>query len=92
MPKSKLPAKAKAPPTKEVQKYSTVKEVKLLLDILEDYKDLVCTRKNDAETIGRKHGAWSSITKRYNHVAGKRRYPKKSCHQLKRTWEHMKTK
>lgn len=79
-------------PGKEVQKYSTEKEMKLLLDILEEYKDLVCTRKNDVDTIARKHGAWTSITKRYNAVAVKRRYPKKSYQQLKRTWEHMKTK
>lgn len=70
-------------------RYATEEENRLLLSLLTERKDVIFSKRTDHMMITKKQQAWTRITELFN-VAGVGPY--KTCKQLKRMWEHKRSK
>ena len=71
------------------RRYAGEWEIRLLIEIIEKHKDVLMDKRTDHAMITKKTEAWNRVTELFNSAAIG---PRKSLQQLKRMWEHHRSK
>ncbi|MPC80245.1 hypothetical protein E2C01_074819 [Portunus trituberculatus] len=69
--------------------YSGEREINLLTELIHAHKDILLDKRTDHNMIAKKSETWKKVTSHFN-AAGL--CPPKTCQQVKRLWEHQKSK